>query len=353
MDSAIKTLADRAQKIRGSLTTEEATKTALVLPFIQALGYDIFNPLEVVPEFVADVAGRKGEKVDYAIMQEGKPIIIIECKSHGTPLGSEKCEQLHRYFLTLDSCIGLLTDGIRYLFFSGADDGKNMDVIPFMEFSLDDVDPTLLPELRKLCKGKFDLKNTLDAVNELKFNRQIKLMLAQNLETPTESFVGYFMREVGVRLRQKAMEQFTGYVKRAFTEFIAEQVDGRLKIALAATTKKEEPPAIIENTESENKIVTTVDEWQAYYLVKSILMGTIPVERVFIRDSINLCNILLDDNLRKPIIRLYFNNPEKLSIELIGANKEKIAHSIDKVDDILVHSEAIRATVRMYDAGKE
>ena len=64
--------------------TEEATKNALVMPFLQVLGYDVFDPLEVVPEYVADVGMKRGEKVDYAILMDGDPIIIIECKAVGS-----------------------------------------------------------------------------------------------------------------------------------------------------------------------------------------------------------------------------------------------------------------------------
>lgn len=89
----IKAIAEKAQKIKGELSTEEATKTALIMPFIKALGYDVFDHREVVPEFIADIAGRKGEKVDYAIMQDGKPIMIIECKCCGASLDDTKREQ--------------------------------------------------------------------------------------------------------------------------------------------------------------------------------------------------------------------------------------------------------------------
>lgn len=63
-------LADRVDKMKAQLQTEEATKNALIMPFIQALGYDVFNPMEVIPEFTSDVGTKKGEKVDYAIMQQ-------------------------------------------------------------------------------------------------------------------------------------------------------------------------------------------------------------------------------------------------------------------------------------------
>lgn len=48
------------------------------MPFISALGYDVFNPTEVIPEFTADVGTKKGEKVDYAIKKDDKIIILIE-----------------------------------------------------------------------------------------------------------------------------------------------------------------------------------------------------------------------------------------------------------------------------------
>lgn len=352
----MKALADRAQKIKGDLSTEEATKAALVMPFIQALGYDIFNPLEVVPEYVADIAGKKGEKVDYAIMQDDNPIMIIECKVCGANLRDISRDQLHRYFLTLSSSVGILTDGIRYLFYSTCDDGKNMDAIPFMEFNLGNIDPTLLPELRKLCKGKFDLKNTLDTVSELKFNRQVKLSLSNNLEAPDMDFVDYLLSKAGIKgLRQKTKEErYVGYAKRAFNEFIAEQVDGRLKTALAATSKKEKeeereaiPSAVVADEITEN-------EWQAYYLTKSILMGTVDPDRVSMRNlsKTGRSMAVMDDSSKKPLVRFFFQNPEKMMIEIIGPQKEKLSYPINKIDDLLLHAEEIRATANTYLGGK-
>ncbi|MEP7093675.1 MAG: restriction endonuclease, partial [Flavobacterium sp.] len=77
----LKALADKIMLLKDKIETEESTKHAFVLPFINILGYDTFNPTEVVPEFTADLGLKKGEKVDYAIFQDGAPILIIECKS--------------------------------------------------------------------------------------------------------------------------------------------------------------------------------------------------------------------------------------------------------------------------------
>lgn len=343
-------LSERAQKIKHSLTTEEATKTSLILPFINALGYDIFDPIEVVPEFTADVAGRKGEKIDYAIMHEGKPIILIECKCCGSILdNSDKHEQLHRYFITVDSRIGILTDGIRYLFYSDIDESKKMDSRPFMEINLDDVDVTLIPELRKLCKGKFDLQTALDTAYELKYNREFKNILLKQMTEPSEGFVDFFIRETYEgRATKNIREQFTSYVNRAFNEFIAERIDDRLKNALAATPKKEEIPSP-ETDEQENTVITTEDELLAYYLVKSLLMDTISPNRIHLRDVLSYSSVLLDDNNRKPIVRFYFNNPERKRIELFNQQKERTLHDIEKIEDILFHTEIIKRTAQLYE----
>lgn len=77
---SIKQISERIGKLKDNLPTEEATKNALIMPFIQVLGYDVFNPLEVLPEMPCDVGTKKGEKIDYAIIRDGNPIILMECK---------------------------------------------------------------------------------------------------------------------------------------------------------------------------------------------------------------------------------------------------------------------------------
>jgi len=68
----LQSLATKTNKLCSVLQTEEATKNALIMPFINILGYDIFDPTEVIPEFIADIGIKKGEKVDYAIVKDGK-----------------------------------------------------------------------------------------------------------------------------------------------------------------------------------------------------------------------------------------------------------------------------------------
>jgi len=127
----IKQLGERVIRLKDQIQTEEATKNAFIMPFIQALGYDVFNPLEVVPEFTADIGIKKGEKVDYAIMKEGQPIILIECKWWGDNLDVHN-SQLFRYFHTTKSKFGLLTNGIQFRFYTDLMETNKMDEKPFL-----------------------------------------------------------------------------------------------------------------------------------------------------------------------------------------------------------------------------
>ena len=148
-DDKIKDFANRIESIKNTLTTEEATKTALIMPFFQLLDYDVFNPMEFVPEYVADIGVKKGEKVDYAIMRNGKPIIIIEAKSITDKLKKHDT-QLMRYFSVTEAKFAILTNGINYKFFTDLEHENMMDKKPFLEINLLSIDDNEILQLKKL-----------------------------------------------------------------------------------------------------------------------------------------------------------------------------------------------------------
>lgn len=110
IQSKLRELAEKVNTLKDRIETEESTKHAFILPFINILGYDAFNPIEVVPEFTADLGLKKGEKVDYAIFQDDKPILIIECKNWKENLHVHN-SQLFRYFHATQTRFALLTNG--------------------------------------------------------------------------------------------------------------------------------------------------------------------------------------------------------------------------------------------------
>ena len=194
--SAIQDLSARATSQRENLATEEAAKHALVLPFIQALGYDVFNPTEVTPEFTADYGVRNSEKVDYAIMRDGDPAILIECKKVGDPLDVERASQLARYFVHTPARIAVLTDGIVYKFFSDLDQENTMDLAPFLVVDITKVNVQDIPALGYFTKHSFDLDEARSAATEMKRTAGMKTYLAEIYAQPDEDFIRLLTRQV-------------------------------------------------------------------------------------------------------------------------------------------------------------
>jgi len=349
----LRELAGKIDGIKAHLSTEEATKTALVMPFLQILGYNVFDPTEVTPEFVADVGTKKGEKVDYAIKRDGKPEVLIECKPINCPLDTCQCNQLRRYFQSTNARIGVLTDGVRYLFFTDLDKTNIMDNRPFMEFSLAEIDEGLIPELRKLSKESWDLDATISAATELKYMSQLKRLIAQEIQEPSEGLVRHFAGQVyDGQLRQDRREFFAKLLKRAFKQHINEELKSSVNSLIATRTEQDqaaEPEGQLDAEPQDGRIIVTTDEERdGYLIVKAILRDTVDVSRVVMRDTQSYCGILLDDNNRKPICRLRFNGRQKHLALIVDKDKNEESVPIDNLDDIFKHADRIRSAVTFY-----
>lgn len=350
----LKDLATRAENMAPQLKTEEATKNALIMPFISALGYDVFNPTEVIPEFTADVGIKKGEKVDYAISVGDKIAILFECKMVGTDLNRVTPSQLYRYFSVTDARFGILTDGIHYQFFSDLDSPNKMDSRPFFDFRLTEATEKTVGELKKFAKQVFDLDNILSTAIDLKYAKGIKRVFAEEWQNPSEDFVKHFASKVyDGRLTQSTKEQFAVITKQAFHEFVQDMFSRRLSSALGSESSVsaagQDDLGSIDEATDEKGITTTEEEIEGYHTVKAILREVISPNRIFMRDTQSYCGILLDDNNRKPICRLLFNSSNRKSITLFDESKNIKRESIDCIDDIFKFSDQLRKTALMYD----
>jgi predicted type IV restriction endonuclease len=354
-------LATKVRNQREAIQTEEATKNAFVMPFISTiLGYDVFNPLEVVPEFTADVGVKKGEKVDYAIMREGEVQILVECKRSTGALRLEHASQLFRYFAVTNARIAVLTNGQVYQFYTDLDAPNRMDEKPFLVLDVLDLDETLIPELRKLTKEVFDLDSIISAAEELKYVGQIKRLIAAQFKSPDEDWVKFFTQRVYDRsITQKVRDQFTPLVVKAGAQFLNEQVNDRLKAALGSTgyaPVSDQVAAEAVSSESvaeadlarDTEIETTLEELEGYQIVKAIACAEVKPQRIAQRDAKSYFAILLDDNNRKPIARLHFNNKKQKYLGLFDADKVETRHVLNGLDDIYQHADAIRSAVRSY-----
>jgi hypothetical protein len=353
----LRALAARVSRQIPMIATEEATKNALVMPFINALGYNVFDPGEVTPELNADVGVKKGEKVDYAVLKDGEVVMLFECKSVSTNLDKITPTQLFRYFTVTKARIGVLTNGLVYRFFSDLEEPNKMDTRPFLEFNLLDIEEPVVVELKKLSKSSFDQNAVLEAASELKYTREIKRVLADQISAPSEDFIRFFISHVySGRVTQAVKEQFNPIVQRAFRHFISDQVNDRLKTALerdldtdSAGGEHSIPVTSSENAEVQEEIETTEAEREAFYIVRAILREVVDPVRVAQRDVKSYFGILLDDNNRKPLARLHFNTSQKyVGLFDAGAKKEERV-PIGRLEDIYAMSERLKATVAQYD----
>ena len=334
------------------IKTEEATKTAFVMPFIQALGYNVFDPTEVVPEFVADVGTKKGEKVDYAIVQDGEPIILIEAKSANSDLNEVHASQLLRYFSVTRARFGILTNGLQYRFYADLEKANHMDEKPFLIIDIMNFDPRPVAQLKKFSKSAFDVDRILSSANELKYKREIRLLLEREYNQPTLDFVKHFAKPVySGRLRANVIDEFTEIVKQAFREFLNDKIAVRLQSAIDSTAgsddeTRDEPEEAADPDTQTDGIETTQDELDGFYIVKSILRQTVDPSRVVIRDVRSYCGILFDDNRRQPICRLHFNRSVKYLGLFHGEDEERVR--IDSVDGIYKYADQLNAAVVKY-----
>lgn len=240
LQNQLKVLAEKLIKLKEQIDTEESTKHAFVLPFINLLGYDTFNPTEVVPEFTADLGLKKGEKVDYAIFQNGVPIIIIECKNWKEKLNAHN-SQLFRYFHTTKTRFALLTNGIEYQFFTDLESANKMDEKPFLEFDITQLKENTVNEIAKFHKTNFNVDEIVDNASSLKYTKEIKKLIGEELQAPSYDFVRLFASRIYTgRLTEKVMGEFTDLVSKAFIQTISEKVNDRLNSALHKEAEKQQ-----------------------------------------------------------------------------------------------------------------
>ncbi len=346
-------LHQRVNGLKDQIQTEEATKTAFVMPFIQILGYDIFNPTEVIPEFIADIGTKKGEKVDFVIKKDDEHILIIECKNWKENADAHN-SQLHRYYHVSKARFGVLTNGIIYNFYTDLEKPNIMDEKPFFTINLNDLKDSSIKVLESFTKSGYNLESILDSAEALKYIKAIRKEFEKEIENPSDEIVKLLVNRFFERpLTANRMITFKEYAKRALNLSISESISSRLKSALVINDNIEVEKTtthasnIDENSET-SKIITTEDELEAFQIVKAILREKIPAERIAYRDAQSYFGILLDDNNRKPICRFHFGASRKL-VELFHNGKdsgEKV--NLDSLDEIYKYRNELHLTIENY-----
>lgn len=353
----IRQLSERISKLKESLLTEEATKNAFIMPFIQSLGYDVFNPTEVVPEMDCDLVKKKGEKIDYAILSEGEAIMLFECKHWQQNLDLHDT-QLQKYFVASKAKFGVLTNGIEYRFYTDLEKPNIMDETPFLVVDMENIKDNQIEELKKFHKSYFNIEDILSTANDLKYMSALRGAIKEEFTSPSPDLVKILTKKVydGI-VTQKVLEQFTELVKRSLNAHINDVMAARLNFALKTTEDKPTEETTVEAgadneveevTSDNHNIVTTEEEISSYLIVKAICCQKVDVKRIAYRDAQSYFNVLLDDNNRKPICRMYFNRAQKY-IATFDAEKKEEKHPISSLNEIYNFTNEILQAIEMYD----
>lgn len=292
------------------ISNEEMTKQALIIPFVQMLGFDVFNPIEVRPEYSADFGKKKGEKVDYALFKDNEPIIFIEAKAVNENLNNHDA-QLSRYFNSATEVkLAILTNGVEYRFFTDLNANNVMDDTPFLKINLLNLKDSDIENLNNLRKENFDKESLINYAEELVYTSTLNDTLRNLFSNPSDEFIRFIVKDFSeTRITSSVIERFRPLVKKAISNAVLEIVSKGLYQQETSATKQEEVSVaevveeeIIENQfEESNKksVVTTEDELKGFEIVKSVLeKNNRDISEVNYRDTTNYFSIYLKNTTR-------------------------------------------------------
>lgn len=354
-DEKLQEYITRIKNLKSKIKTEEATKTSMIMPFFNLLGYDVFNPLEFVPEFTADVGIKKGEKVDYAIMdKKNNPIILIEAKCCGENLNKHG-SQLFRYFTVTSAKFAILTNGLIYQFYTDLDEQNKMDKNPFLVINLLSMKENSIADLQKFQKSEFKINEIIAKATELKYNNQIKQFLSKQFTNPDDNFVTYVISDFyNGRKTQRVIDDFRPLVKKAFSQLIIEKTNERLQNAISNETEvvtpknKNSKTSKVENSKAEKENLMSIDKnLESFFIVKSIIFDLLCGKALSYENSGEIFVIFIDNSPEKWICKINFVEG-RIFINFSSNDKEFSSRQIRSQEDIYFYKNILCQAVKKF-----
>ena len=332
-------LSERVQQLKDQITTEESTKMALIAPLFQTLGYDIFNPNEFCPEYTADVGIKKGEKVDYAILLNGHPVILIEAKSINRKLEKQD-SQLFRYFSTTNARFAILTNGLVYKFYTDLSEKNRMDREPFYELNMLNLTEDDINTLSQFAKSNFNEEDILYNASLLKYANIFRLELERQFSNPSDEFVRFFLKEhyKGTKT-QNVVDKFKPVLKKSINDYLDEITKERMT-SLVNNTGYVSAPAPSSPELSELEL-------DAVMKIKTLLNNLVDMEEVTYKQTDSYLAILYNGNTRKWIARIIITD-SKITLILPDENKNECRYKLDSIQELDAYEEQLNLILNNY-----
>ncbi|PZV15181.1 MAG: restriction endonuclease subunit R [Leptolyngbya sp.] len=283
-------VAEQVRKRAELVTGEESTKMGLIVPFFSALGYDVFDPEEVIPEFVADFATKKSgqfEKVDYAVAINGVIVMVVEAKARDKKPEAHD-GQLKRYFNGLIATrVAIVTNGIEYRFFTDLRHDNVMDDEPFFSFNVLEYDSKHLENLKFFHRDNFDSAIIKRHAEEMVYLKGMTHLVDNLLRSPSDEFVRFLVSQLSSiapsctvegRITNKVIEKFRPIIKKSIQSSLVELMTQSISREMGQAEENLADQAVeIEEVQDnqeqdleEVKVDTTAEELEAFEKVKSI-----------------------------------------------------------------------------------
>ncbi|MEH2295686.1 type I restriction endonuclease [Nostoc sp.] len=343
-------LSEQVRKRFDQVVGEEATKMALIVPFLTALGYDVHDPSEVMPEYVADFATRRAgqfEKVDYALAINGSKVMLVEAKARG-----QKAEahdgQLSRYFNgLLTTKVAIVTNGVEYRFFTDLRDKNIMDKEPFFTFNILEYDTKDIDNLKFFHRDNFEVTAITNHAEEMVYVKGMTQLLGNLLRSPSEEFVRFLVAELGTvapsyeiqgRITGKVIDKFKPIVKKSIQGSLVELMTRSLSQEITQPVELEVEQEIEEEEKQqdseESKVVTTAEEIAAFEKIKAITQTSMSFNfELQYKDTASYFGI----NLGKStwwFLRLYLSSQKKSFITRLSVDEVKSLASNFEVHEV-------------------
>ena len=345
-------LSEQVRKRADQVVGEEATKMALIVPFLSALGYDVYDPSEVMPEYVADFAIKKAgqfEKVDYALAINNNIVMLVEAKARG-----QKAEahdgQLSRYFNgLLTTKVAIVTNGVEYRFFTDLRDKNVMDKEPFFSFNILEYDTKDIDNLKFFHRDNFDVTAITNYAEEMVYVKGMTQLLGNLLRSPSEEFVRFLVAELGTvapsyeikgRMTGKVIDKFKPIVKKSIQGSLVELMTRSLSQEITQPVELEVEQEIEEEDKQQEsqelpKIVTTAEEIEAFEKIKAITQTSMSYNfELQYKDTVSYFGINLIGKTTWWFLRLYLSSQKKSFITRLSVNEVKSLASNFEVQEV-------------------